>query len=245
MHTMENGKILVIMLIISAAAILAIDPVKAQAVAKKEALRTCTLYLSIVGEIITMYMMTSTVRIPQGIGSLHPCRSFLKANVVHHQPIMMAIIGTVVKQIQPGSSVSIDNRPAYFRLAFLMKNSEASGRRLPLGSILLWYDSVNTIPPDWQICNGSGGTPDLTDRFVLGIQSGQDPGETGGAHSRILADYNMPRHSHTFTTGEAGGHSHTYRLLTFFSRFRVQPTLCLGFPVRGSISVSLAATSAS
>lgn len=40
---------------------------------------------------------------------------------------------------------------------------------LPVGSIIMFKNS--TIPTGWAICNGSNGTPDLRDRFVIGAGS--------------------------------------------------------------------------
>jgi hypothetical protein len=41
---------------------------------------------------------------------------------------------------------------------------------LPTGLITLWYGSVATIPSGWALCNGSNGTPDLRDKFVVGAK---------------------------------------------------------------------------
>jgi hypothetical protein len=65
----------------------------------------------------------------------------------------------------------------------------------PVGMILLWSGSVASIPPGWALCNGSNGTPDLRDRFVVGAGSTYAVGATGGATSG--------------TTSAAGAHSHT------------------------------------
>ena len=41
---------------------------------------------------------------------------------------------------------------------------------LPTGIITLWYGSVANIPSGWALCNGSNGTPDLRDKFVVGAR---------------------------------------------------------------------------
>lgn len=38
---------------------------------------------------------------------------------------------------------------------------------VPAGGIILWSGSIATIPSGWNLCNGTSGTPDLTDRFVI------------------------------------------------------------------------------
>lgn len=67
---------------------------------------------------------------------------------------------------------------------------------LPIGFIALWRGSIGSIPDGWHLCDGSNGTPDLRDRFVVGAGVSYSPDDTGGAVS----------HSHTFTSD---GHIHS------------------------------------
>lgn len=68
--------------------------------------------------------------------------------------------------------------------AFTCDDSQASGTKwaaaLPIGSIVIWSGSIVSIPAGWALCNGSSGTPDLRDRFVIGAGSSYSPGATGG-----------------------------------------------------------------
>ena len=68
---------------------------------------------------------------------------------------------------------------------------------VPIGSIVLWFGSIESIPDGWHFCNGSGGTPDLKNRFVKGASVAQPPGTRGGANT----------HDHAFT---GDGHSHDF-----------------------------------
>ena len=52
---------------------------------------------------------------------------------------------------------------------------------VPGGFIGMWSGSAETIPTGWALCNGTNGTPNLTDRFILGAGKGYTPGTTGGA----------------------------------------------------------------
>jgi hypothetical protein len=77
---------------------------------------------------------------------------------------------------------------------------------LPSGVILLWSGSVASIPAGWFLCNGSNGTPDLRDRFVVGAGGTYTPGATGGSADAIVVS-----HSHTATSSVSDpGHRHTY-----------------------------------
>jgi hypothetical protein len=63
-----------------------------------------------------------------------------------------------------------------------------------VGQIIMWFGNVLNIPAGWQLCDGSNGTPNLRDRFVVGAGTTYALGATGGAAST--------------TSGAAGGHSH-------------------------------------
>ena len=72
------------------------------------------------------------------------------------------------------------------------------------GMIMLWSGSTGTIPSGWALCNGSSGTPDLRDRFVVGAGSTYAVDATGGS-----ANATLPSHTHTGTTNTGGSHNHT------------------------------------
>lgn len=39
---------------------------------------------------------------------------------------------------------------------------------VPLGMIAMWGGAVSQIPAGWALCDGTGDTPDLRDRFIVG-----------------------------------------------------------------------------
>jgi len=90
---------------------------------------------------------------------------------------------------------------------------------VPSGAILLWSGSTASIPSGWYLCNGSNGTPDLRDRFVVGAGGGYSVGATGGASTVALSTANMPAHTHTFsgTTSSSGSHKHGSGTLSNYS----------------------------
>ena len=70
---------------------------------------------------------------------------------------------------------------------------------IPSGVILLWSGSIASIPSGWLLCNGSNGTPDLRDRFVVGAGSTYAVGATGGATTVTLSTTNLPSHTHSIS----------------------------------------------
>lgn len=77
---------------------------------------------------------------------------------------------------------------------------------LPRGSIIMWTGS--SAPFGWALCDGSLGTPDLVDRFVLGAGR-LTPRETGGQWETRISVQQLPAHSHSGHT-ESNQHSHDY-----------------------------------
>jgi hypothetical protein len=74
----------------------------------------------------------------------------------------------------------------------------------PSGLIAMWSGSIATIPSGWLLCNGTSGTPDLRDRFIVGAGSTYAVGATGGSANAIVVS-----HTHTATVTDPG-HTHTY-----------------------------------
>lgn len=116
---------------------------------------------------------------------------------------------------------------------------EQSG--FPTGGIIMWSGTIATIPTGWALCNGSNGTPDLRDRFIIGARS-DDAGvaktnvtgsltSTGGAATAVSdsqgahthsgttdsSNVTLPAHTHGLsgvTISSSGAHTHTTPSLT-------------------------------
>jgi hypothetical protein len=63
--------------------------------------------------------------------------------------------------------------------------TSASTNPIPAGSIIMWSGSIGAIPVGYYLCNGSNGTPDLRDRFVVGAGNTYAVGNTGGFTSAV------------------------------------------------------------
>lgn len=67
---------------------------------------------------------------------------------------------------------------------------------IPSGVILMWSGSVASIPSGWHLCDGTTGTPDLRNKFIVGAGSTYDPADTGGEVNHTLIKSEMPSHYH-------------------------------------------------
>lgn len=75
---------------------------------------------------------------------------------------------------------------------------------LPAGVVLMWSGSIATIPSGWLLCDGTNGTPDLRNRFIVGAGSTYAVSSTGGSADAIVVS-----HTHTATSSVTDpGHTH-------------------------------------
>jgi hypothetical protein len=78
------------------------------------------------------------------------------------------------------------------------------------GMIMLWSGSVASVPSGWALCNGSNGTPDLRDRFVVGAGSTYAVGATGGSTTTTATgSISGTTGSTTLTTNQIPSHQHS------------------------------------
>jgi microcystin-dependent protein len=80
---------------------------------------------------------------------------------------------------------------------------------VPAGVITLWSGSIASIPTGWSLCNGTSGTPDLRDRFVVGAGSSYAVNATGGANTVTLDASMIPSHTHTISASGSSGNAST------------------------------------
>jgi microcystin-dependent protein len=75
--------------------------------------------------------------------------------------------------------------------------------QVPAGNIMSRAD--NTVPAGWALCDGTNGTPDLRDMFIVAAGPTYPVGTTGGSathdHGGVTGDYtitaaNIPEHTH-------------------------------------------------
>lgn len=106
---------------------------------------------------------------------------------------------------------------AFVRTAVTALNS------VPSGLIAMWSGTIATIPTGWLLCNGTSGTPDLRNRFVIGAHSDTSGiayttitganTQTGGSKDAIVVSHThsvtQSAHSHTvpYAAGDAIGGS--------------------------------------
>jgi hypothetical protein len=89
----------------------------------------------------------------------------------------------------------------YDNLYGIVSATPPAATPIPAGGIFLWSGSIGSIPAGYVLCNGSNGTPDLRDKFIVGAGSSYAVNATGGSADSIVV-----AHTHTITDP---GHNHT------------------------------------
>jgi hypothetical protein len=71
---------------------------------------------------------------------------------------------------------------------------------VPKGVIVLWSGAIVDIPLGYALCDGTNGTPNLLDKFVVGAGSTYAVADTGGDVNTAMAG----SHTHTINGATAG-----------------------------------------
>ena len=103
--------------------------------------------------------------------------------------------------------------PVGFSAGYLTATGAVSGASiqkngselLPTGVICMWSGAAASIPAGWYLCDGTNGTPDLRDRFIVGAGNSYSVGASGGSATQTLAVANLPAHNHGVNDP---GHAH-------------------------------------
>lgn len=75
---------------------------------------------------------------------------------------------------------------------------------IPKGGIIMWSGDISAIPAGWYLCNGTNGTPNLQDRFIVGAGNTYAVAATGGSKDAVVVT-----HTHTATSIDSG-HTHQF-----------------------------------
>ena len=115
------------------------------------------------------------------------------------------------------------------RIAHRVRHTRHRGtwnaKMLPAGSILAWPGNVADVPAGWSLCDGTGGTPDLSDKFIIAADGSDynfDDTSAGDTSVVSVSVSTTGNHSpancrsaktsaagHTRAISSAGSHPHT------------------------------------
>jgi hypothetical protein len=149
-------------------------------------------------------------------GSSTPLASYttINGNIPHANPIILGSDGKLPDELwlTYGFNYKLVLTDAndvliytYDNIYGILGTIPTSTSTVPSGMILLWSGSIGSIPVGYLLCDGTNGTPDLRNRFIVGSGSTYAVNATGGSADAIVVS-----HTHTATSVVTDpGHTHT------------------------------------
>jgi hypothetical protein len=149
-----------------------------------------------------------------GSSTALPTYTSNNGNIANTNPIVLNPDGRAPNEIwlQSGYSYKFQIQTALGVVVQTLDNiygipqsSSSSGTSIPSGCIIIWSGAVGSVPIGFLLCDGTNGTPDLRNSFVLGAGNTYTVGQTGGSTDSIVVS-----HTHTATSVVTDpGHLHT------------------------------------
>lgn len=150
---------------------------------------------------------------------------FTLANVVKPNWMDINIVGNVIEftgtpQIgDEGENIPVSLQVKNCISGLINFNQTLNITDMPPGIIAMWSGLIANIPAGWALCDGTGGTPDLSGKFIVGVKPGDTDfnaiGDQGGQKMVTLSLAQIPAHSHGYlgvdTVSTAGGSSSSRR----------------------------------
>jgi len=91
----------------------------------------------------------------------------------------------------------------------------AANNLMGIEDIIPYAGAFANIPANFNLCDGSNGTPNMTDKFVYGTATQGDVLATGGSADQLLISHNhVASHGHTSSLTSQGTHTHLMDLFT-------------------------------
>lgn len=78
---------------------------------------------------------------------------------------------------------------------------------IPSNIVIMWSGAIIEIPNGWFLCDGTNGTPDLRNRFVVGSGNLYALDSTGGSKDAVVVN-----HTHTISIASVGNHDHSFTI---------------------------------
>ena len=140
-------------------------------------------------------------------------------------PLYIGNINSVAGQV---AKAYIGDENGIARQWFASGGGGGGGGDAFTGLIGIFSGAIADIPTSWALCDGTNGTPDLRDKFVVGAGLNYAPGASGGAETHThtgeadpatigsnvgdttLTTGQMPSHTHSFSVSAGSAGANTY-----------------------------------
>ena len=155
-------------------------------------------------------------------GSSTPLATYTTINgtIANANPIVLGTDGKIPSELwlqygysykfllQTATSVAV---ATYDNISGILTTIPTATPSVPSGCILIWSGSTGSIPSGFLLCDGTNGTPDHRNSFVLGAGNSYTVGQTGGSTDAIVVS-----HTHTATVTDPG-HNHLGSVYNYYN----------------------------
>ena len=124
--------------------------------------------------------------------------------MVTRKPLIVNASASQIQELPAGDSVD--------GIATLTATTLVGNGVVPVGGIIMWSGSIASLTssaPNFKLCDGNNGTPDLRNRFIIGANADNSGNATTNIETGTYSGSNIPKQSGGFKNAILISHTHT------------------------------------
>ena len=121
------------------------------------------------------------------------------------KPLIVNASANQIQELPAGDSVD--------GIATLTATTLVGNGVVPVGGIIMWSGTIASLAssaPNFKLCDGNNGTPDLRNRFVIGANADDSGNATTNIETGTYSGSNIPKQSGGFKNSVLHTHEHKY-----------------------------------
>ena len=124
--------------------------------------------------------------------------------MVTRKPLIVNASASQIQELPAGDSVD--------GIATLTATTFVGNGVVPVGGIIMWSGSIASLTssaPNFKLCDGNNGTPDLRNRFIIGANADDSGVAKSNVETGTYSGSNIPKQSGGFKNAILISHTHT------------------------------------
>ena len=117
------------------------------------------------------------------------------------KPLIVNPDASQIQELPAGDSVD--------GIATLTATTFVGNGTIPVNGIIMWSGTIAAIPTGWALCDGNNGTPNLTNKFVIGANADDGGVAKTNIETGTYSGTNIPKQSGGFKNAILISHTHT------------------------------------
>ena len=121
------------------------------------------------------------------------------------KPLIVNASANQIQELPTGDSID--------GIATLTATTLVGNGVVPVGGIIMWSGTIASLAssaPNFKLCDGNNGTPDLRNRFVIGANADDSGNATTNIETGTYSGSNIPKQSGGFKNAVLQTHEHKY-----------------------------------